>query len=480
MIAMALMNSPELVIADEPTTALDVTIQAQILHLLAGLQRELGMAMILITHNLGVVARVADRVAIMYAGEIVETAPTAELFAAPRHPYTRGLLDCLQLGSIPGMVPSLVGEVRGCAFAARCPQVQPVCRTDAPPIRQRGAGHSYRCVLRDEPRHGMETAAAGSVSTIGSEVMLAARNVSASYEVSAGFLRKQTLRALRDVTLELRKGEIFALVGESGCGKSTLARVLLGLLRADTGAVQLSGEPLSGFKPLARRVQPVFQDPYSSLNPRKTVAEIIRRPLDLHRIGTPAERRRELARMMELTGLPERLAGAYPNQISGGQRQRVAIARAIIMKPEIVLCDEPTSALDVSVQSQILKLLLELRDELGLTYLFITHDLSVVRQLATRIAVMYLGEIVEIGDARSVLDAPRHPYTRALLESVMTVAPGAGVPDTRIGHSFPNPLDIPSGCAFHPRCPAAMPECSGAVPLATRHDAVTVRCHLYR
>jgi peptide/nickel transport system ATP-binding protein len=273
------------------------------------------------------------------------------------------------------------------------------------------------------------------------------------------------------VTLELKKGEIFALVGESGCGKSTLARVLLGLLPAQSGAVQLAGP---------RRVQPVFQDPYSSLNPRKTVAEIIRRPLDLHRIGARAERRRKVARMMELTGLPQRLAASYPNQISGGQRQRVAIARAIIMKPEIVLCDEPTSALDVSVQSQILNLLLDLRAELGLTYLFITHDLSVVRHLATRIAVMYLGEIVEVGEACAILAAPRHPYTRALLDSAMTVSPGAGVPDTHIGHSFPNPLDIPPGCAFHPRCPSAMPECAGAVPQATRHDGVTVRCHLYR
>jgi peptide/nickel transport system ATP-binding protein len=226
-------------------------------------------------------------------------------------------------------------------------------------------------------------------------------------------------------------------------------------------------------------VQPVFQDPYSSLNPRQTLVEIVRRPLDLHAVGDPAARAGQVHEIMALTGLAERLVHRYPNQISGGQRQRVAIARAIIMRPEIVICDEPTSALDVSVQAQILNLLLDLREQFGLTYLFITHDLSVVRHIADRVAVMYLGEIVEIGDARAIFEAPRHPYTRALLDSVMTVSPAAGVPDTRIGHSYPNPLEIPSGCAFHPRCPHAMPVCSSVAPAVSETPHALVRCHLY-
>ena len=492
MIAMALMNGPELIIADEPTTALDVTIQAQILHLLADLQRELGMAMILITHNLGIVARVADSVAIMYAGEIVESAPTARLFADPRHPYTRRLLGCLpdsvhtrpgaRLTTIPGIVPSLIGDTPGCAYYGRCHVALAECATAPAPSRHMGPEHVYRCIHVDGARALDEETAGSMFTPQAGAPLINVRDIRCSFDVSRGLFRgRRRLHAVNGVTLELRKGEILAVVGESGCGKSTLARILLGLQQANSGTVEIEGTLISNIdqKTLARRVQPIFQDPYSSLNPRKTIGDIVQRPLDLHEVGRAEERVDRVKEIMALTGLSERLFRSYPSQISGGQRQRVAIARAIIMNPEIVLCDEPTSALDVSVQAQILNLLLDLREQLGLTYLFITHDLSVVRHIADRVAVMYLGEIVEIGEARTIFESPQHPYTRALLDSVMTVSPEAGVPDTRIGHSYPNPLEIPPGCPFHPRCPKAMPLCSTRIPSAIQTPQGLVRCHLY-
>jgi peptide/nickel transport system ATP-binding protein len=498
MIAMALMNDPELLIADEPTTALDVTVQAQILRLLADLQQEFGMALILITHNLGMVARVADRVAVMYAGQFVEWGPTDSIFRAPMHPYTHGLLASLppdgpsepgtRLGSIRGIVPSLVGEIRGCAFAQRCDHARHECLDSAPPLRMLELGQTYRCVLTpaDERVSASPSERAAAAQRSRHErsgaALLSAENVSVSFAVKRGlFGAPRQLRAVDDVTLEIRRGDILALVGESGSGKTTLARLLLGLLPPQRGSVRLEGMDVATLRArdVARRVQPIFQDPYSSLNPRRTLAEIIRRPLEIHGIGTSAERRDKVARMMARVGLPARLQHNYPNQLSGGQRQRVAIARAIIMEPQLVICDEPTSALDVSVQAQILNLLLDLRETLGLTYLIITHDLAVVRQMATRVAVMYLGEIVETGEASDLFGTPRHPYTQALLASALTVTPGAGIPDNRIGSSFPNALELPTGCRFHPRCPAALPICAQTpAPIIGEHAAF-VRCHLH-
>ena len=294
------------------------------------------------------------------------------------------------------------------------------------------------------------------------------------------FQSARSLKAVNGVSLRIDKGEILGLVGESGCGKSTLAKMLLGLLEPTAGEILFEGQPLYSIPRLdrARRVQPIFQDPYSSLNPRQTIADIVSLPLRVHGVGSAAEQKQRVGEILDLVGLARRYANTYPNQLSGGQRQRVAIARALVMRPELVICDEPTSALDVSVQSQILNLLLELRKELGVTYILISHNLAVVEHLATRVAVMYLGRIVEENDTESLFRNPRHPYTQALLESVLTPEPGLGIPDSQLGVAFPNPIDPPRGCTFHPRCRFAMPRCSTQVPVAARADGGLVECHL--
>ena len=310
--------------------------------------------------------------------------------------------------------------------------------------------------------------------------LLQTRNLTRTYRVSAGaFKGKLDLKAVDRVDLDLEKGAVLGLVGESGCGKSTIARMLLGLEAPTGGEILVEGRPIAdiGRKELARRIQPVFQDPYASLNPRKPIESIISLPLRVHGIGDSAERADAVARIMEIVGLPPRFRTSYPNQLSGGQRQRVAIARALIMRPEIVICDEPTSALDVSVQSQILNLLLDLRGEFGLTYLLITHDLAVVEHLATRVAVMYLGRIVEKAPTEALFSGPAHPYTRILLDSVLTPEPHLGLPDTHLGTAYPNPIDPPPGCAFHPRCPRADALCGTTPPELIDRGGRSAACH---
>ena len=312
--------------------------------------------------------------------------------------------------------------------------------------------------------------------------ILETRDVARRFMVSAGVFRaKQSLHAVNGVSLRLAKGEVLALVGESGCGKSTLARLLLGLVPPTRGDILFEGKNIAGLDriAIARRIQPIFQDPYSSLNPRKTIGAVIALPLRVHRIGNTALWRRRVEEMMDLVGLARRFYGLYPNQLSGGQRQRVAIARALIMKPDVVICDEPTSALDVSVQSQILNLLQDLRAELGLTYLLISHNLAVVEHMATRVAVMYLGRIVEQAETATLFAAPRHPYTQALLASVLTPEPRLGLPDIGLGTAFPNPLAPPAGCSFHPRCPRVMAICGSVAPHPIADAAGDVECHLY-
>ncbi len=313
------------------------------------------------------------------------------------------------------------------------------------------------------------------------DISLELKNVSKVYSVAQGmFGTPKSLTAMGNVNLQLRKGEILGLVGESGCGKSTLAKILLGLIPPTEGNVEVFGQAYASFdrKWIARRVQPIFQDPYSSLNPRKSVRDIVSLPLRVHGVGDKSEWSGKVSDMLDMVGLPQRLIDASPSQMSGGQRQRVAIARALIMRPEIVICDEPTSALDVSVQSQILNLLLDLQKELGLTYLFISHNLAVVEHIATRVAVMYLGRVVEEAPADRIFSAPKHPYTRALLESILSPEPSLGIPEVHMSGSFPNPISPPSGCSFHPRCPNARPICSSVRAELMGQSPSFVACHM--
>ena len=311
---------------------------------------------------------------------------------------------------------------------------------------------------------------------------LECRKVGRTFMIGKGILStKKPLRAVDDVSLKVNRGEVLAVVGESGCGKTTLAKMLLGLLEPTAGEIFLEGIPISqvGIKKVARKVQPVFQDPYSSLNPRKTIEAIISLPLRVHNIGTKESRIARVEELMHMVGLPSRLIHSYPNQLSGGQRQRVAIARALIMEPGIVVCDEPTSALDVSVQAHILNLLQDLQEQLSLTYVFISHDLAVVQHLADWVAVMYLGRLIELGPAFDVFQNPHHPYTQALLESVLTPDPRKGLPEITLGRGLPNPLDPPSGCYFHPRCQKIMDGCDSVSPKLLPDGSRQVECHIY-
>ncbi|MGH6660112.1 MAG: ABC transporter ATP-binding protein [Rhodospirillales bacterium] len=315
-----------------------------------------------------------------------------------------------------------------------------------------------------------------------SDFIVETRDVHQTFRISAGTFRgKRALRAVNGVSLAIEQGEVLGLVGESGCGKTTLARMMLGLLPPTAGSILIKGRPIQALNRLeiARLLQPIFQDPYSSLNPRKSVGSIITLPLRVQNDPEPEAWQRRVEEIMALVGLPGRLYNSYPNQLSGGQRQRVAIARALINRPQVVICDEPTSALDVSVQSQILNLLQDLRRGLGLTYVLISHNLAVVEHMATRVAVMYLGRIVEVADTDTLFKNPRHPYTQALLQSVLTPDPSLGVPDAQLGAAYPNPLDPPSGCTFHPRCPHAMDHCSATTPRTMPMAEGHVECHLY-
>jgi peptide/nickel transport system ATP-binding protein len=496
MIAMALAGRPRLLIADEPTTALDVTIQAQVLALLKALQRDTGMAVLLITHDLGVVAETADRLAVMYAGQVLEEAPCDTYFAAPAHPYSRMLFASLpeagrrdrRLAVIPGRVPPLDQPFSGCRFAARCDSVMPECRAQEPSWQACGEGHRVRCHLwgRDARRRAAAPAEpAARPGGGGVEALLRVRALKVHFPIHKGLFKRVVghVKAVDGVSLTLRAGRTLALVGESGCGKTTVGKGLLQLLRPTGGVVELGGRDLTrlsqhALRPLRREMQIVFQDPYASMNPRMLVGDIVEEGMLAQGIGGDrAGRRERVARLLEQVGMAASAAERYPHEFSGGQRQRICIARALAVEPRLLVCDEPTSALDVSVQAQILNLLRDLQAQLGLSYLFITHDISVVSYMAHEVAVMYLGRIVERGAVEQVLHRPLHPYTRALLSAVPRVERDPGRVMIRLEGDLPSPAAPPPGCHFHPRCPEAVEACRRAYPQEVTHaDGHSVSC----
>jgi peptide/nickel transport system ATP-binding protein len=496
MIAIALAGEPQLLIADEPTTALDVTVQAQILDLLAGLQAERGMGMLLITHDLGVVARMAHRIGVMYAGELVEVASREEFFTRPRHPYTQALFAALpevsrrglKLTTIPGQVPSLSAMPAGCRFADRCAHVMPHCRTVSPDWREVGTGHVVRCHWTGEAADVEITGHAITELNIEpGRPFLEMNQLKVHFPIRRGLFQRTVghVRAVDGVSMAISAGRTLALVGESGCGKTTVGKALLQLIKPTDGSVKLGGSELVGMKPkrlraARRHMQMVFQDPFASLNPRMRVGEIIAEGMTVLTLKVDANAQREaVAALLKQVGLPDEAAGRYPHEFSGGQRQRIAIARALAVQPELLICDEPTSALDVSVQAQILNLLKSLQEELGVAYLFITHNFAVVEYLAHDVAVMYLGRIVEQGRAEEVLRSPKHPYTQALLSAVPVPRLEAHTSVIRLPGETPSPANPPQGCHFHPRCPQAMDVCRQNYPETSTVSAThTVNCHL--
>ncbi len=507
MIAMALASEPDILIADEPTTALDVTIQAQILRLLKELQQKTGMAVLLITHDLGVVAEMADHVAVMYAGQIVESAPRKTFFAEPRHPYARKLFRSLPsrfkrgqaLDAIPGSVPSLAQAFHGCRFAERCDQAWDLCRQKAPRwINKTESG--VRCHLYDPDIPTTEAVAEApsappstkdappSPAGPANEVLLRMTDLKVHFPIHKGVFRRVVghVKAVDGVSLEIGKGRTLALVGESGCGKTTVGKGILQLIRPTAGSVTFDGEELTALseralRPMRRRFQVIFQDPYASLNPRMLVGDILEEGMRAQDLGGhPQDRAARTEALLRHVGLPAEARNRYPHEFSGGQRQRISIARALAVDPQLIVCDEPTSALDVSVQAQILNLLKQLQDELGLSYLFITHNLSVVEYLAHEVAVMYLGRIVEKGLVHEVLESPKHPYTQALLSAVPRIDTDTGRKVIRLEGDIPSPSNPPAGCHFHPRCPEATAACRESYPGPSRFSAThETCCHLY-
>ena len=505
MIAMALVCKPRILIADEPTTALDVTTQMQILDLIDELRDEYKMGVILITHDLGVVAGHTDRVAVMYAGRIVETAPTKTLFTEPKHRYTSSLMAALperalaagtKLFSIPGAPPSLTNLPKGCRFAARCLWATDECRAGYPDLSG-DDNHTFSCfhpvqegdespaVLQAMMDSGKAEDAVDATGQISHEILLDVKEASREYEsAGSGFFKrdKGVVSAVDRVSITVNKGETYGLVGESGCGKSTVGRLIAGLEPPSGGAIELDGRDLATLKGrdavrIHRDVQMMFQDSYAAMDPRMRIDQILAEPMSIQKTGNARQIAKRIMEILEQVGLTEEILDRYPHEFSGGQLQRLGFARSLTLAPDLIVADEPVSALDVSVQAQVLNLMKDLQQELGLSYLFISHDLAVVQYMADRIGVMYLGRIVEEGPAHEVVKNPKHPYTKALIDSIP-------VPDPEFKHDEsaikltgepPSAVNPPEGCRFRPRCPFAGEECK-VQPMLT-DETHRVACH---
>jgi oligopeptide/dipeptide ABC transporter ATP-binding protein len=500
MIAMALSCEPKLLIADEPTTALDVTIQAQILALLHSLKDRLGMAMLLITHDMGVIAGHADRVQVMYAGRMVEATETRNLFAHMRHPYTRALLASIprlsqdgtqRLLSIGGLPPDLAKPPPGCRFAPRCSRVTDKCRDREPSLTGETSEHLFSCW---HPVDGPGDIGAADGAPVASAVvestvtggpagadgvdapgpLLQLRNLVKEFPVTAGAILQRkvaAVHAVSDVSFDVTAGETFGLVGESGCGKTTIGRLVVALERPDAGSVLLAGQNVSALsgtelRRQRRDLQLMFQDPYSSLDPRMRVGSIIREPLSIQHVGSRQQQEQRVFELLDEVGLPRNAVERYPHEFSGGQRQRIGLARALTLNPKVIVADEPVSALDVSIRAQVLNLMKRLQADHGLTYIVISHDLAVVKYMASRIGVMYLGKLVEMGSADDIYQRAAHPYTAGLIATIPVPEPEVARANREAGikGELPSPIKPPSGCRFRTRCPYAQDLCAAEEP----------------
>jgi peptide/nickel transport system ATP-binding protein len=522
MIAMALCCNPRILIADEPSTALDVTTQAQILDLLRELQAAHGMAIIFITHDLGVIAEIADDVAVMYLGRVVEEAPVDAIFHAPHHPYTKALLTSMpniysrsrtRLPSIQGSIPHPLNRPTGCAFHPRCPAFMPgVCEQHEPALVALSTNQRVSCFLYDGAQRSATTVSLNRAPITGAigngqpppaanhglgrrpapaaTPLLEVKHLRTYFPIQKGFLRRVVgqVRAVDDISFTLNQGETLSLVGESGCGKTTTARCVLRaiqpsggeiLLRANTGAtVDLARLSESQIRPLRRDMQMIFQDPFSSLNPRMTIFEVVGEPLLVNGVRSRSERQDRVERLLRQVGLRPETMDRFPHAFSGGQRQRIGIARALALNPRFIVADEAVSALDVSVQAQVLNLMLDLQDELGLTYLFVSHDLSVVNQVSDRVVVMYVGKIAEVATPVQLFTSPKHPYSAALIASLPKADPRQRSVRMPLQGEVANPANPPAGCYFHPRCPFAVDQCrTESPPLQTIGENRQVSCH---
>jgi peptide/nickel transport system ATP-binding protein len=501
VIAMGLTCEPELLIMDEPTTGLDVTTEATILDLVAELKDSINAAILYITHNLGVIARVSDRVVVMYSGEVAETAPVEVLFDNPRHPYATGLMGAvpdvtkghIALRPIPGQLPRPGEYTKGCAFAPRCTYRRERCFEEHPDLFEVGESHRSRCFYHDEvslSREEEQYLIDPAERDDAGEPVLEVKDLKKYYVQSLGILpwsrNKRVVRAVDGVSLEVAAGETLAVVGESGCGKTTLSSCIVGLQDFEQGEILLDGEVLKHEvkqrdKDQRQEIQIVFQNPDSSLNPSHTIYEIISRPLRLFRHSEIKGRYREtVTEILNSVNLNESYLNRYPSQLSGGEKQRVGIARALAANPRVIICDEPVSALDVSVQATVLNLLKELQEQHGYSYLFISHDLSVVRYLSHRVLVMYLGHVMEIGRTDQVFQPPYHPYTEALTSAIPLPDPKIEQKQIRLTGPVPSAADPPSGCPFQTRCPRKI----GAIceqefpPMQDAGDGHMIRCHI--